>query len=362
VHPRIERVEVSAFKIPTESPESDGTLAWNNTTLVVVEAYSQGIKGLGFTYADTSTAVLVRDKLAPTIVGKSAMATGGNWLEMVRAIRNLGRPGVASMAISAIDFALWDLKSRLLSVSLTTLLGPVRSSIPVYGSGGFTSYSIDELQRQFSGWRAQGITRMKMKVGRYPEHDLERVKAAREAIGIDCELFVDANGAYDRKQAIQMAEVFAELGVTWFEEPVSSDDLEGLRLIRDRAPAGMHIAAGEYGYDLPYFERMLEARAVDVLQADASRCGGVTGFMQVVPLCQARSIPLSAHTAPSLHGHLCCAAIPACHVEYFFDHARIENMFFEGALMPMNGALYPDVLQPGIGLDFKRKSALRFAA
>ena len=149
---------------------------------------------------------------------------------------------------------------------LVTLLGSVHEVVPVYGSGGFTSYSIEQLQKQLGGWAERGISRVKMKIGTHPDLDLGRVRAAREVIGSGTELFVDANGAYSRKQALAQAHRFAELDVSWFEEPVSSDDLEGLRLLRDRGPAGMDIAAGEYGYDLPYFRRMLEAGAVDVLQ------------------------------------------------------------------------------------------------
>ncbi|HXV81035.1 MAG TPA: enolase C-terminal domain-like protein, partial [Candidatus Binatia bacterium] len=134
----------------------------------------------------------------------------------------------------------------------------------------------------------------------------------------------------------------------------------GLRLLRDCSPAGMEIAAGEYGYDLFYFRRMLDAGAVDVLQADATRCAGITGFMAVGTLCQSRSMLLSAHTAPSLHAHPCCALTPACHVEYFFDHARIEPIFFDGALMSKDGALQPDLIGPGIGLDLKRADVERY--
>jgi L-alanine-DL-glutamate epimerase-like enolase superfamily enzyme len=123
----------------------------------------------------------------------------------------------------------------------------------------------------------------------------------------------------------------------------------------------MLIAAGEYGYDAFYFRRMLEAKAVDVLQADATRCAGVTGFMQVATLCDAFQTPLSAHTAPSIHQHLCCSAMRACNVEYFFDHYRIEQMFFDGAARPMGGELIPDLSQPGLGLEFKRRDAQKFA-
>jgi L-alanine-DL-glutamate epimerase-like enolase superfamily enzyme len=356
-----ERLTVAAYVIPTDFPESDGTLAWSKTTLVVVEVSAGGQTGLGYTYADTATARLIKDLLAEVVVGSDALAVNNNWAAMLRLIRNLGRPGIVSMAISAVDAALWDLKAKLLDLPLVALLGVVREGVPVYGSGGFTSYSLRQLQTQLGGWAEQGIPRVKMKIGTHPEDDFERVKAAREAIGLLTELFVDANGAYSRKQALAFADKFAGLGVSWFEEPVSSDDLEGLRLIRDRAPAGMDITAGEYGYDLFYFRRMLEAGAVDVLQADASRCEGLSGFIEVATLCQARSLPLSGHCAPSLHAHVACALSPLRHLEYFHDHARIEQMLFDGALKPINGKLYPDLSRAGMGLELKRADAQQYA-
>jgi L-alanine-DL-glutamate epimerase-like enolase superfamily enzyme len=356
----IRQIEVSAYTIPTESPESDGTLVWDSTTIVVVEVHGGGKVGIGYSYAAPAAAGLVRDLLAGTIMQKDAMAVSAAWQSMVSAVRNIGRPGIASAAISAVDNALWDLKARLLNLPLVVLLGPMRESIPVYGSGGFTSYSIEQLRTQLQAWVSEGITWVKMKVGRNPEADAERVQTARDAIGPGAGLFVDANGAYSRKQALEKARAFSDFDVSWFEEPVSSDDLEGLRLLRDRSPGGMEIAAGEYGYDLFYFRRMLDAGAVDVLQADATRCAGITGFMAVGALCQSRSMLLSAHTAPSLHAHPCCALGPACHVEYFFDHARIEPIIFDGVLIPENGALRPDLTRPGIGLELKRRDAERY--
>ncbi|MBA2251336.1 MAG: mandelate racemase [Nitrospirales bacterium] len=357
----IERIDVSAYTIPTDFPETDGTYDWNSTTLVIVQATAGGLQSLGYAYADPVTARLIKDVLVEVVLGRDAMAVPGAWNAMVRAIREVGRPGIASTAISAVDVALWDLKARLLGLPLVSLLGPVRETVPVYGSGGFTSYSISQLQEQLGGWVASGISRVKMKVGREPEEDLDRVRAARDAIGAQAELFVDANGAYSRKQALAFAEAFAEYGVTWFEEPVSSDDLAGLRLLRDRGPSGMEITAGEHGYDQFYFRRMLEAEAVDVLQADARRCGGITGFMRVAALCEARSIPLSSHTAPALHVHSACALTPIRHIEYFHDNVRIEHLLFDGALTPINGAIRPDLSRPGLGLAFKRADAEPYA-
>jgi L-alanine-DL-glutamate epimerase-like enolase superfamily enzyme len=265
------------------------------------------------------------------------------------------------MAISAVDNALWDLKAKLLDLPLAALLGQSRKAIPVYGSGGFCSYTQEHLQQQLHKWAQSGMKYVKMKVGRDPRADLLRVEAARVAVGNATELFVDANGAYTRKQALEFSRRFADLGVTWFEEPVSSDDLDGLRMMRDRAPPGVAISAGEYGYDLPYFRRMLQAQAVDVLQADATRCGGITGFLGAAALCEAFNVPLSSHCAPTLHAPLCCAARPAVHLEYFHDHARIEHMLFDGAPTPDNGKLMPDMSRPGLGIEFKEQDAQCYA-
>jgi L-alanine-DL-glutamate epimerase-like enolase superfamily enzyme len=356
----IEGIDVAAYTVPTASPESDGTLEWDSTTLVVVRARAANVESLGYTYADTATAKLIDDKLAGVVKGRDALAVADCWHAMVRSIRNLGRPGIASMAISAVDNALWDLKARLLDVPLVRLLGQVRPNVPVYGSGGFTSYSSAQLAEQLRGWVGEGIGRVKMKVGRDAPQDSVRVRAAREAIG-RAELFVDANGGYDRKQALAAAERFADCGVAWFEEPVSSDDLEGLRLVRDRAPASMEITAGEYGYDLGYFRAMLAAGAVDVLQADATRCAGITGFMRTNALCEAFHVPLSSHCAPALHAHPCCAAAKVRHLEYFFDHVRIEQMLFDGAPRARDGVLTPDLSRPGLGLELRRADAQRYA-
>lgn len=358
----IASIDTRAFTVPTDAPESDGTIEWNSTTLVLARVSAGGQLGTGYSYVENAAVPLIEQKLREVVVGHDAFAIRAAWDAMVRAVRNLGRPGLASAAISAVDVALWDLKAKLLGQPLTRLIGVVRSGIPVYGSGGFTSYTDEQLSEQLGGWAEAGIPDVKMKVGREPARDPERVHLAREAIGPRVGLFVDANGAYDRKQALRLAEKFAEDDVSWLEEPVSSDDLEGLRLMVERAPPGMEIAAGEYGYDPIYFRRMLQAGAVDVLQADATRCGGVTGFLIADALAGSWGMPLSAHTAPTLHGHLGCVCPRVRNVEYFHDHARLEPLLFDGALTPEGGVLTPDPSRPGLGLELKQADAERFAA
>jgi len=299
--------------------------------------------------------------LKQVVVGRDAMSVQSAWLAMLRSIRNLGRPGICAMAISAVDTALWDLKARLLDLPLVKLLGQVREALPIYGSGGFTNYSNEQLQNQLGGWTEQGIPRVKMKIGRDARADRERIAIARAAIGKQVDLFVDANGAYSRKEALAQAQVFEQFNVSWFEEPVSSDDLEGLRFVREHAPASMEIAAGEYGYDTNYFRRMLEGGTVDVLQADATRCCGFTGFLQAATLCDAHHVSLSSHCAPALHVHIGCATPAVRHAEYFHDHVRIERMIFDGLPEPAAGSLRPMLDQPGLGLTVKRADADKFA-
>ncbi|HEY1593385.1 MAG TPA: enolase C-terminal domain-like protein [Solirubrobacteraceae bacterium] len=363
VEAAVERLEVAAYTVPTDEPEADGTLAWDETTIVIVHAHGGGDWGLGYTYADVSTAKLVESKLAAIVEGTDPMAPQTAWEAMVSGTRNLGRPGITSMAIAAVDVALWDLKARLLGLPLCRLLGMVRDSVPVYGSGGFTAYSLSRLEAQLSGWVENGIPRVKMKIGSSPAEDPARVRAARAAIGPDPELFVDANGAYSRKQALALADRFrGEAKVVWFEEPVSSDDLDGLRLLRDRAPVGLAVAAGEYGYDAPYFRRMLDAGAVDVLQADVTRCAGITELLRVDGLCRAHGVPLSLHCGPAIHLHPGTALSQLVHLEYFHDHVAIEQLLFDGVVLPVRGALYPNLERPGVGLELKRIDAGPYAA
>ena len=357
----IEIIEPRVFRIPTETPEADGTLDWDSTTLLLVTAKAGGETGIGYSYTGAAASPVVSGTLADCIKGHDVLDVPAAWTAMVHGVRNLGWSGICACAISAVDAALWDLKARLLHVPLAKLLGAERRSLPIYGSGGFTDYDASKLRDQLGGWVARdGCTAVKMKVGRQPQDDTERVRQARAAIG-KAELYVDANGALTRKQALDCAQRWREFGVTWFEEPVSSDDLEGLRLIRDRAPAGIDIAAGEYGYQPFYFRKMMEAGSVDVIQADATRCGGITGFLRAAALADAFMLPLSTHTAPALHLHAACAAPRMKNMEWFYDHVRIERMLFDGAPAPRQGAISPDLSKPGLGLTFKAADAERFA-
>ena len=359
----VQAVRAQAYVIPTDAPEADGTMHWTSTTLIVVEVEAGGQAGLGYTYTDAAAAPLIRGMLAEVVQGREALDVPAAWQAMQRRVRNVGRQGLAATAISAVDAALWDLKAKLLGLPLALLLGRARDAVPIYGSGGFTTYSDAQLRDQLAAWvERDGCRWVKMKISTHPEQDAHRVAVARKAIG-GHGLFVDSNGALTTKQALATAEWLArDYGVLWHEEPVSSDDLEGLRLLRHRVPATLEVAAGEYGYEIDYFRRMLAASAVDVQQADASRCGGITGFLQVAAICEAHHVDLSGHCAPTLHLHAACAAPRFRHLEWFHDHVRIEQMLFDGAPAARDGLIHPDLSRPGLGIAFRRQDAERYAA
>ncbi len=337
----IESVNAAVYTVPTDAPEGDGTLAWDATVMTVVQARAGGCTGTGWTYGSAACGAVVMGKLAAVVRGRDPMDVGGAFEAMVRAVRNDGRPGAVGYAVSAVDVALWDLKARLLGVSLPRLLGAVRAEVPVYGSGGFTTYGDRQLHDQLSGWALeQRIPRVKEdhqgqrseSWGTAAGRDLERIAQARKVIGPETELFIDANGGYQRKQAVRVMSAAAGLDVRWFEEPVSSDDLDGLREVRDAVQAD--VTAGEYGYDLTYFRRMCAAGAVDCLQADVSRCGGITEWLRAAAVAASYGLQISGHCAPHLHAAVATAVPNLRHLEWFHDHVRIENMFFDGTLDP----------------------------
>jgi L-alanine-DL-glutamate epimerase-like enolase superfamily enzyme len=354
---RIEDVSVSAYEVPTATEEeSDGTLIWDSTTIVVVEVRCGEHTGLGYTYCDPSAGAVIASKLADLLEDSDPLMPQKTWSKMQMATRQLGHDGIAAMATSAVDVALWDLKARLLGVCLADALPRYRESVPIYGSGGFCNYSADQLREQVEGWVENGFRSVKIKVGRDSDADPERVALVRSVAGPEVDVMVDANGANTAVQAALWAKRYAkEFGVIYFEEPVSSDDLAGLAYVREHAPAGMAVAAGEYGWNLPYFQRMLDAGAVHILQADVTRCGGITNLLRVDGLCKARNLPFSAHCAPAISAHACCAMETVLHIEYFYDHYRIESLLFEGTLEPQDGLLTPDRSRPGLGLALKRQ-------
>ncbi len=346
----IDGIEAEARTIATDGPESDGTLEWEDTTIVLVRVLADGENGVGYTYADRSVAGLIEGRLGPILKGRDVMATAASWSAMRAALRNAGQAGAGAMALSAVDLALHDLKARLLGVPVAQLLGRARAAVPIYASGGFCSWDQGRLRQWCAARACAGA--VKIKVGREPRRDVERLEVARAAAP-GAELMVDANGAYATvAEAVRWTEALAAAGARWMEEPLSSDDLDGLRRVRERAPAGVAIAAGEYCWSALDARRLLEAGAVDVLQLDVTRCGGLTGALTIDALAWAHGVPTSLHCAPAASVHAGVAMQTVAHLEHFHDHVRVEDAVFASPPRPDGGLLAPPD-RPGLGLELR---------
>ena len=356
-------VDTASYVIPTDAPEADGTLSWDKTTMVLVTVHCGDKQGLGWSYTSAAAQSVITEMLADVVIGRSALDVAGTAEAMARQVRNIGRPGVAAMAISAVDIALWDLKARLLGQSLAGLLGRALADVPVYGSGGFTSYDDTRTRQQLSEWvEKERIPRVKIKIGESSggneRRDIARAELAREIIGENTELYVDANGGYTTGQAVRVADELSAIGVTWFEEPVSSQDLAGLAVVRRQVRPD--VAAGEYSWSLADSARLIDAGAVDCLQLDVTRCGGITEFLRGAGLAAAHNLQVSGHCAPNQHAHVGAAVPNLRHVEYFHDHQRIERLFFDGTLDPSGGSMRPDQDRPGHGMALRTADTERY--
>ena len=346
-------LRTAVYTVPTPQTEGDGTLSWSATTAVTVEVDAGGRTGLGWSYTSASTAALIDEHLAGVARGRDPMDVPGAWEAMVRATRNLGRGGPTSQAIAAVDIALWDLKARLLGLPLASVFGQARDAVPVYGSGGFTTLSDAELRSQVEGWLAAGCEMVKIKVGQSwgsrPRRDLERTRLVREVVGGDVQVMVDANGGYTVGQARTMGEQYDQLGVTWFEEPVSSDHLEALAVVRSAVRCD--VAAGEYAASVFDVRRLCPV--LDCLQLDVTRCAGYTEWLRGAALAAAHGLEISGHCAPALHAPVAAAVPNLRHVEWFVDHARLEPLLFEGVPPVRGGQMQLDPGLPGHGMRLR---------
>jgi L-alanine-DL-glutamate epimerase-like enolase superfamily enzyme len=348
----ISSVTAAVHRFPLPEPESDGTLTWKATTAVTVTIEAGGQTGLGWTYSSPAAAVVIAEHFADVLNGRDAFNIDSGWQAMHRAARNFGTRGLAMQALSAVDIAWWDLKARLLGVSLVDLFGAARDRVPIYGSGGFTNLTHGQLEEQVSWWQSVGCPAMKIKIGEgwgsRIGRDLERVKQLRELAGDGVELMVDANGGYTVGQARRVGAALDELGVVWFEEPVSSDDPAGLAAIR--AAVHCDVTAGEYAADSYEVAHLIPV--VDCLQLDATRCGGYTGFLAGAAMARGQNIQVSAHCAPAVHAFIGLAVSNLRHIEWFADHARLEPHLVDDAPEPINGQLSArrDIVGHGMSL------------
>ena len=313
----------------------------------------EGFKGLGLTYSTPGIRQVVENGLKSVLVGQDPFNIEKLWNDMFWQVRGYGRKGIAFCAISAVDIGLWDLKAKALGLPLYRLLGPYTDSVPVYGSGGWTNYTQEELVAEMVGYVEQGIKQVKMKVGKdfgqSEREDILRLAAVREAVGDDVAVYIDANNGYYTKQAIYMAREFEQFQVGWFEEPVLADDIQGLAEIR--GATDIPVATGEHEYTKYGFKELIASGGTDIAQPDIGRVGGVTEWMKVAHLAHSFNMPVAPHALQLVHLHVACATPNLKTVEYMNILLETDRAFFTEFPEQKDGMWSPYPDKPGLGLE-----------
>jgi L-alanine-DL-glutamate epimerase-like enolase superfamily enzyme len=336
---KIVRSEIAYYRWPRPKPITNGLHTYTDVTLGVLKLHTdQGITGIGISGGKPGEKELLAT-FCEQVAGMDPFMTEQIWAKLWSP-KISGRRGLETRALSAIDFALWDIKAKAASLPLYVLLGGARTAVPTYVAGGYygPGKGLDGLAEEMLGYVRQGARAVKMKVGALsPRDDAARVKLVREAIGPDVKLMVDANCAYRYYDAITFGRLVADYDVFWFEEPVQPDDYEGMRKIAAAVP--LTLAAGENEYNKHGFRDLVATGAVGILQPDARYTGGITEFMKIAALAQAHSLDISPHGDQQTHLHL-VAAIP--------NILMIE--FYPKEFDPMFGNVYldtPDLSKDG---------------
>jgi L-alanine-DL-glutamate epimerase-like enolase superfamily enzyme len=361
---KITDITTTALRVPDLPGIQDATIRRPEQGRGALFVHIQTDSGhLGLGVGVTTSRAVIHEALKPLLLGQDALAHEKLWEEMFWRVRGFGRKGVAFSAISSIDIALWDLKAKFFGVPLFMLLGPFTATVPIYGSGGWTSFTEDELVREQVGYVERGIPRIKMKVakdfGRAEEEDLRRLAAVRKAVGDDVEIYVDANNGFYAKQAIGFARRMADYDVRWFEEPVLADDIAGLAAIA-RA-IDIPVATGEHEYTKYGFKALLEAGGADIVQPDVGRVGGVTEWMKVAHLAHAYNLPVAPHAVQLVHLHLACCTPNLKVVEYLGVSEETDRIFYTEFPEPKNGMWSPYPDRPGLGLELDPRAVERYS-
>lgn len=342
-------------RVPSGIADATRTVEVLGFALVRIRT-DQGLEGFGLTYHEVggeATRELIRCSIAPRLLGRDPLDTEVLWNEMFHYLRGVGRKGLAFGALSAIDIALWDLKGKIAGLPVYRLLGGGRSRVPVYASGGWTSYSDEKLVEEMTGFVAQGYDTIKFKVGYAGgtaiNRDVARVRKVREAVGPDVRLLVDANNAFDAATAIQLANRIGDFDIHLFEEPVLADDLRGLA--RFRRGTDIPLATGEHEYTRYGVRDLLLAEAADIVQADGARAGGYTEMLKCAALTQAFNVRFAPHAMEHVHLHLVAALPNAPFLERLAMFEGITGLVFRDGARVENGMMtVPE--RPGLGLEF----------
>lgn len=351
---RIKKIEVFLVSYPIQKGLSDATRKVENIGYTIVQLTTdQGLTGFGVTYNEVggeATKVMIEKNIAPRIIDKSPFETEIIWFDLMQYLRGVGRKGLTYCAISAVDIALWDLKGKILNMPLYKLLGGSSNKIPVYASGGWTSYSDDELVEEMESFVSQGYRMIKFKVGadNSIKRDVERVKKVRDSVGSDIGIMLDANNCWDCATGVRFANMVKKYDIMFLEEPTFADDIPGLR--RFKQGTDMPLATGEHEYTKYGCRDLIINEAADIIQMDFTRAGGFTEAIKVAAMCQAWNIKFAPHAMENIHIHLISAMQNSLFLERLILFEELTNLTYINCPIPEDGYMYiPDL--PGLGLE-----------
>ncbi|MFF3437969.1 mandelate racemase/muconate lactonizing enzyme family protein [Streptosporangium sp. NPDC002721] len=352
---RIAEITLSSVTLPLKAAISDAKVLTGRQRPMTEVAFlfaeirtENGLDGVGFSYSKRAggpAQFAHARQVAPDLLGEDPSDIGRLWTKLVWAGASVGRSGASTQAVAAIDVALWDLKARRAGLPLAKLLGAHRDSVRCYDtSGGFLHEPIERILENATASRAAGIGGIKIKVGHpSPSVDLGRVRAVREHLGDDFPLMVDANQQWDRPTAQRVGRALEEFGLAWIEEPLDAYDAEGhAALARSLDTA---IASGEMLTSVAEHYELIRHGAVDILQPDAPRIGGITQFLRLATLAEHRNLTLAPHFAMEIHVHL-AAAYPH---EPWVEHFDWLHPLFDERLEIDDGRIHLSA-RPGLGV------------
>jgi len=351
---KIERVETTYYRLPLEPMGDAGHGAIDTEELITLDLHAEGLTGYGYAYTigrgGRAVRSLIDEDIVPLVLGQDATDIRGLWDLMWQRLLYVGRGGLASFAIAAIDVALWDLYGVREGKPLYALLGAEPREIPAYGSGVDLPKPLAELLAQTEGFLERGLPGVKVKIGRPdPREDEERVEAVRALIGDDVDLMVDANMAWDADEALERGRRLSRFDLYWYEEPTIPEDVSG----HARISRGLDVpvAVGESLHSPHEFRRYVDERAADVLQIDPITNGGITASLEVLKMADEADLSTSSHYTDELSAHLLCASIDPVYLE---KHAFALDPYLEEPQRVMNGRVRPSET-PGTGLRFDRE-------
>jgi L-alanine-DL-glutamate epimerase-like enolase superfamily enzyme len=352
---KIRNIDVHLVSAAVTGGFADATRKVETIGYVVVRVTTdQGLEGVGVTYHEVggeATCELINRNMTPRLIGRNPLETEAIWHEFFHYLRGVGRKGLMFCALSAVDTALWDLKGKIVGLPICRLLGSNTTRVPVYASGGWTSYSDDELVDEMKGMVARGFKAVKFKVGydggRNTRRDIQRVRKVREAVGPEIDLLVDANNCFDAATAVQLANNIREYDITLFEEPVFADDIPGLA--RFKRGTDIPLGTGEHEYTKFGVRDLLINEAADIVQLDGARAGGYTEMLKIAALTQAWNVKFAPHAMENIHLHLVASVPNAPFLERLLIFEDITAQLFKDAPVPVDGFMeIPDL--PGLGL------------